>query len=171
MSFELIISILAFLVSFLTYRSYAPKLIFKVLDNSYLLNAEDFPLPLYKNGRYVVFSCKISNSSAHPITIDEVSAKLRNLERKTNPHTFIEKTIFELPVESGIWASYQTKPSAELPLRIQPYDTVYYSFCFLAADNLKKPYKILFTTPRKTYRLSVAPSAVSTPVPPPRPKP
>ena len=79
MKLELILSIvgvitgsLALAIDFFNYKFYLPKLIIKPLRNSYIINSKDIPNLAFNTTKIAVISVKISNSSAHPITIDEV---------------------------------------------------------------------------------------------------
>lgn len=160
MNIELIISLFALAISFLTYIRYRVNLKFKLINKAYFLSAKEFPLFNYSCGNYLLVSIKISNSSAQAITIDEVYALAIDPKSDPHSHTHIDLSSFDIPISQGIWKHKVLSPSATLPIRIQSYDSVCFSFCFLSANNLKKPYKIIFTTPSRNYCFTLDPCSV-----------
>lgn len=158
MNIELIISLFALAISFLTYIRYRVNLKFKVLKCSYYLDSQDFPLNGYPKGKYIIVSFKISNSSARPISVDEVYAlrdKAFAIDSIELYHREIKLESIKVYANSNTYNKYVLKPIAKLPIRIQPYDSVYCSFCFLWVEKLKQPFEIYFVTPRKDYRVTL----------------
>ncbi|WP_306583711.1 hypothetical protein [Fusobacterium ulcerans] len=161
-STELILSIigvitgsLALIIDFFNYKFYLPKLIFKQLKNSYILNKEDIDI-IYSTKKIAVISAKISNSSAHPITIDEVFIKHSENIKHENDLTFKTPEVIIEKNENVIKYTYM-KPNqiAILPLRIEPFDTQYVSFRLPYFDDHKSKFKLVFVTPRKNYSAKV----------------
>lgn len=160
MKLELILSIigvitgsLALAIDFFNYKFYLPKLVIKPLINSYTLDYESIKYSIdYVTNKIAVVSVKLTNSSAHPITIDEVYVK----DSQTNSHANDLK--FRIPVIdlNGTTSTYM-KPEkiANIPLRIEPFDTQYVSFRFPFFNNTNPSFKLVLVTPRKNYSVKV----------------
>ena len=107
--------------------------------------------------RTTVISLKISNTSALPITIDEAFAY--HPAFKVRFHYPFK--IFMLDISDGNHIyNYPPSKSLELPLRIDAYDTKYFSvrlpFVSEAVRNNKiENLKITLETPRDDYHFSV----------------
>lgn len=147
---------LALIIDFFNYKFYMPKLILKQLHNSYFLNKEDVKEATnYATKRVGVVSLKISNSSAHPITIDEVFIK--TFKNKISHFNNFNFTIPEICVKKNPITYLYIKPekAATIPLRIEPFDTQYVSFKFPYFDTCDPEFKLFLVTPRKNYSVKV----------------
>lgn len=146
---------LALIIDFFNYKFYMPKLILKQRENSYFLNKEDVKeIAYYNTKRIAIVSLKISNSSAHPITIDEVF--INSSQEKIYHFNNFNITVPKIHKKSSMEYSY-VKPEkvASLPLRIEPFDTQYVSFRFPYFDDCSPNFKLFLVTPRRNYSLKV----------------
>ena len=147
---------LALIIDFFNYKFYLPKLIIKPLNNSYFLNKKDVKeASYYETTRIAVVSLKISNSSAHPITVDNVYIKSNKREifhfkdfKFTVPKLLTNKN----PIT---YSRIEYLKIAVLPLRIEPFDSQYVSFIFPYFDNCNTRFKIFLETPRKNHSVKV----------------
>ena len=149
MKLELILSIvgvitgsLALAIDFFNYKFYLPKLIIKPLRNSYIINSKDIPNLAFNTTKIAVISVKISNSSAHPITIDEVYVD-------NSPKMISEEE------NSKTFTSLSPENIATIPLRIEPFDSQYVSFRLPFFNNTNPSFKLVLVTPRKNYSVKV----------------
>ena len=161
MKLELILSIvgvitgsLALAIDFFNYKFYLPKLIIKPLRNSYIIKSEDIPNLTFKTTKIAVVSVKISNSSAHPITIDEVYVEEASKNKHYNDLKFQIPRVLTDEV-NRIETYISPEKIAIIPLRIEPFDTQYVSFRFPFFNNTNPSFKLVLVTPRKNYSVKV----------------
>ena len=161
MKIELILSIigvvtgsLALAIDFFNYKFYLPKLIIKPLRNSYIIKSEDIPNLTFKTTKIAVVSVKISNSSAHPITIDEVYVEEASNNKHYNDLKFQIPRVLTDEV-NRIETYISPEKIAIIPLRIEPFDTQYVSFRFPFFNNTNPSFKLVLVTPRKNYSVKV----------------
>lgn len=156
--FSVFISAVALIINYLNYKRYAPKLKFKFLiEKSCLIPKSIRQLDGYKTDEFVVISYKISNTSAQPITIDEVTAQA--IDHKGFPKIHQEFTFDKISHQfsNTLMFNFNPNPPAKLPLRIQPYDSAYVSFRFPFSCMLQKPILMSVVTPLRTYCLEETP--------------
>mgnify|MGYP001658431838 CR=1 FL=1 len=147
---------LALIIDFFNYKFYMPKLILKPLKNSYFLDKENVKeITNYNSKRIAIISLKISNSSAHPITIDEVFIK--NFQNIIKHYNDFKITVPQIQIGNNPKTYTYINPEkiATLPLRMEPFDTQYVSFRFPFFDDCNLTFKLVFVTPRKNYSVKV----------------
>lgn len=153
-----LISVIALIINYLNYKRYAPKLTFTFLpDYSCIVPKSVLPLVAYSTDEFMIVSYKISNTSAQPITIDEVNAKPLDLNALYKPHHEFEFEELNHTFGNKFIFTFTPKPCAKLPLRIEPFDSVYVSFRFPFSHELFKPVTLKVVTPLKTYTLTDTP--------------
>lgn len=163
MKLELILSIigvitgsLALAIDFFNYKFYLPKLIIKPLRNSYTINSKDIPNLAFNTTKIAVISVKISNSSAHPITIDEVYVVNSPKNKHYNDLKFkVPQIMISEEENSKTFTSLSPENIATIPLRIEPFDSQYVSFRLPFFNNTNPSFKLVLVTPRKNYSVKV----------------
>lgn len=114
----------------------------------------------FKSNCYAVVSFKISNTSALPITIDQITVPEFRIEHQIAklPNVYILEgsniVTTELPGINQKFLEPTIHPCVNLPLRIDCFDTIYCSVVFPFFEAVKeKPFTIWFFTPRKIYKV------------------
>lgn len=160
----IVTGLVALILQYINYKQQTVKLVFKLVEKlSFTANITEHPLPLLKSTEHAILCIRISNCCAYPITIENVDAK-RIDKGAPHEHLFIDERVkFILPSydEDGHKVSLRLYPQAELPLRIDAFDSKYVSFLFTNADDLQKPYLLTFETPRKKFTFRAHPLLLS----------
>ncbi len=143
--------IISLIIQFIEYRKSKVKLRIKIEDRYTYYTTGDSS---YKCEYFGIVSLKLSNCSALPITLDEVFVKTNYYNKKH----IKELTNFNTSVPAKNGGSYDLRPfkSADLPLRIDCYDSVFISFRFPFFDEyINKDIELVLVTPRKEYKMKI----------------
>lgn len=158
----LILSLVSLTIHYLNYRSSQSRMKFKVQPNSYYCKTKDFSITNFESEYFAFISVKISNVSSLPITIDEVYLNKRILNG--GHYNELKYTVPGIPNPNFInivstpneTISYSIDPlsDAELPLRIEPYDTKSHCFKIPFDEHINiSQHTMFFSTPRKVYKV------------------
>lgn len=138
------------------------KQTFKISEQrgSYYFSASDTKIKGCWQPTYcAVISIKAINKSSYPITIsDAFIKKSENTARHYNEFAFDNIYIKESE-KSEIWKD--TEPNAQLPLKLEPFETKYFSFSFPFFENFVSKYgedidvELTITTARKDHKIPI----------------
>lgn len=155
-----LVSTICAIIQYTNYRNNKPGLIIKQdhASYSYFFKPEEFGMSGYQTKYAAVISLKISNSSALPITLDEIYVKHENIKRVN--HYAFGLNLKNIKVGNTFY-EYAPSPKLKLPQRIQAYDTVYGSVRIPFVDNAVinneiNDLTIVIETPRQDYSYTVS---------------
>lgn len=107
-----------------------------------------------------VVSIKATNQSSYPITID--NAYLQKQKIKAEHFNDFEFDYIEVQDTPTSTVFSDTEVIAELPLKLDPFETKYFAFAFPFFDDFATKYgdnikaKLIMITPRKEYKVDVS---------------
>lgn len=147
-----ITGILSLVIQFVEYSKSNVNIIMKIDERRTFYNEiENKNQTVYRCKNMGVISLKISNCSSLPITIDE--AKIIHNDNNIL-YLNSKKTInCGKVMDDKRILSINLYEQANLPLRIECYDTVYLSFIFPFIDNIiESESEFVLITPRRNYK-------------------
>lgn len=159
-----------FLIQFYNWSLMRPKITMAIdkSHNSYFFNAYDFGVSGFQTEISAAVSLRITNASSYPVTIHGAYLKKDSKIMKHNqkfvftPHSFNISN--NSPDDIEVFTRYEPSSALQIPVRIDSFDTIYFSLRIPFAEDLLEPDPtnkkvnviVVLQTPRKDVKMKVS---------------